>query len=148
MRRRTRSLFALCLMSIISGAAASEKPEDEVIRLEKKWADCFRSGNPGPAKQFIADDFIGTSSKAIRYSKAGALKDIIESKGKYSSFTTRDVTVRIYGEAAVAQGTDVWETADQSKEKGSSIWTDTWVRVQGKWLLEAAQDALPESLSK
>jgi hypothetical protein len=38
--------------------------------------------------------------------------------------------------------------ADGKSTKGSSVWTDTWVRVRGKWLLVAAQDAQPDQTSK
>ena len=95
------------------------------------------------AARFIAEDFIGVSSKARRYSKAEALKEIAESKGVFSTFVATGITVRVYGDAAVAQGTDVWVLADPSKKGGSSLWTDTWIRVQGKWRLVSAQDILP-----
>jgi hypothetical protein len=49
-----------------------------------------------------------------------------------------DVTVHVYGEAAVARGTDTWEMADGSK--GAALWTDTWIRRNGKWQIVAAQD--------
>ena len=70
------------------------------------------TGEPGPAKDFIADDFVGITSKGARYEKPRALQDIVDSKGKYKSMIVGDVTVRVYGEAAVARGTDTWEMAD------------------------------------
>jgi hypothetical protein len=121
----------------------SPQIEKEIIRLENNWAECFRTGNPSAAKQFIAEDFIGVSSKAVRYSKKEALKKIVESKRVFRSFAAKDITVRIYGETAIAQGTDAWVLADKSQKKGSSIWTDTWIRVNGQWQLVAAQDILP-----
>ena len=128
-------------------ALASEKPpsraEKEIVDLEKQWAECFRSGNPDPARQFIAENFIGISWKAVRYAKTEALKEISESKGVFSSFIATGITVRLYGETAVAQGRDVWVMADKSRKEGSSFWTDTWIRVHGKWQIVAAQDILP-----
>ena len=52
--------------------------------------------------------------------------------------TVDDVTVRVYGEAAVARGTDTREMADGSK--GAALGTDTWIRRNGKWQIVAAQD--------
>ena len=139
-------LFLLC--SLFGFAAASEKPppsraEMEIVELENSWAECFHTGNSGPAKQFIADDFVGISSKGVRYTKAEALKEITESKGVFVSFVTKDITVRVYGDTAVAQGTDVWQLADKSKKGGSSLWTDTWIRIHGQWRIVAAQDIQP-----
>ena len=143
-----KTLRSLVLLLASFGLAiAAENPpsraEMEIIGLENEWAECFRTGNPDAAARFIADDFIGVSSKAKRYSKAEALKEIVESKGVFSSFVAKNITVRIYGDTAIAQGTDVWVLADKTKKEGSSLWTDTWIRVQGKWRLVSAQDILP-----
>jgi hypothetical protein len=152
MKTHARLLLWLCLVGTSSNTLATEKApanaSREIANLENSWAECFRTGNPEPAKQFIADDFVGTTSKAVRYSKSKAVQDIVESKGQYLSFTAENVTVRVYGNAAVAQGTDVWVMADGKSTKGSSVWTDTWVRVRGKWLLVAAQDAQPDQPSR
>ena len=109
--------------------------------LESQWAKCFLTGNPDAAKQFIADDFIGTTSKGAHYGKAEALNQIISAKGKFSSFFTKDVAVKVYGNAAVARGIDIWKMAGSESKQRSSTWTDTWIRIEGKWRLVAAQDA-------
>jgi len=146
-------VFMLFLSVAISGfvpVAAKSPPSRagmEVVALEKSWAECFLTGNPDLAKQFIADDFVGISSKGVQYTKAEALKKITESKGVFSSFVAKDITVRVYGNTVVAQGTDAWQPADKSKSGGSSRWTDTWIRIGGKWQIVAAQDTLALSLS-
>jgi len=47
----------------------------------------------------------------------------------------------VYGNAAVARGIDIWKMAGSEGKQRSSTWTDTWIRIEGKWRLVAAQDA-------
>jgi len=72
----------LLLTSIILAVSSSftvaaenipASPEIVIMGLESQWAKCFLTGNPDAAKQFIADDFIGTTSKGVRYGKARLL---------------------------------------------------------------------------
>ena len=145
-RGRIAWLLAAALVGMVGAAFALAKPQaaapaSEIERMEREWAQCFVTGVPGTAREFIADDFVGISSKGVRYGKARALEDIVDSKGKFRSFVVSEIAVRVYGDAAVAQGADAWEAADGSK--GSALWTDTWIRTGGKWRIVAAQDTPP-----
>jgi len=129
----------LSLAAIVPGAdPAASDPAGQITSMERAWADCFVQGVPGAAERFIADDFVGVTSKGVRYEKARAIQDIRDSKGRYRSLVAGDITVRVYGDAAVARGTDSWERTDGAK--GSAVWTDTWIRRQGRWQIVAAQD--------
>jgi hypothetical protein len=131
--------LVLSLAAILPGAdPAPSDPAAEIAGLEREWADCFVRGAPGAAERFIADDFVGVTSKGVRYDKAGAIQHIRDSKGRYKALVAGDITERVYGDAAVAQGTDSWEMADGAK--GEEIWTDTWIRRHGGWQIVAAQD--------
>jgi len=147
LRGGTRFVVVAFLASVVGVAVASEKPgadpAAQIARMEREWAQCFVTGEPGAARDFIADDFVGVSSKGIRYSKAQGLEDIVDNKGKFKSLVASDMTVRVYGDAAVAQGTDAWEMVDGSQ--GSALWTDTWIRTRGTWRIVAAQDTQPSS---
>ncbi|HEY1435733.1 MAG TPA: nuclear transport factor 2 family protein [Thermoanaerobaculia bacterium] len=135
-------------MILVGVSFASDKPRAdasalEIERLERAWAECFVTGVPGAARDFIADDFVGVSSKGVPYGKAQGLQDILDSKGQFRSFVVSGVKVRLYGNAAVAQGSDAWEGTDGSK--GSSLWTDTWIRTGDRWQIVAGQDTQPKS---
>ena len=146
MTGRIKWVLAAILVGMVGVAVASEKPTAaspaaQIERMERAWAQCFVTGEPGPARGFIADDFVGISSKGVRYGKAQGLQDIADSKGKFKSFVVSEITVRVYGDAAVSQGADAWEAVDGSK--GSALWTDTWIRTGGTWRIVAAQDTPP-----
>jgi len=137
----TSLILAVSSSFTVAAENIPASPEIVIMDLESQWAKCFLTGNPDAAKQFIADDFIGTTSKGVRYGKAEALNQIISAKGKFSSFFTKDVAVKVYGNAAVARGIDIWKMAGSESKQRSSTWTDTWIRIEGKWRLVAAQDA-------
>jgi hypothetical protein len=55
-----------------------------------------------------------------------------------------EVKVRFYGHTAIAQGDEAWER--RSGERGRFVWTDTWIRRNGRWQIVAAEDLIaPES---
>ena len=146
-RVRLEWVLTAILAGMVGVAFASAKPREdasaaEIERMEREWAQCFVTGMPGAARDFIADDFVGVSSKGVRYGKAQGLEDIVASKGKFESFVVSEITVRVYGDAAVAQGADAWKAVDGSK--GSALWTDTWIRTRGTWQIVAAQDTQPK----
>ena len=140
MKTLSSVLVAAVLGIAVVSARTPSPPEKDIAALEKKWAECFVTGNPDAARKFIGDDFVGITSKAARYGKTEAIEEIVDSKGKYRSLVPRDITVRVYGDAAVSQGTDDWEMADGSHTRGSAVWTDTWIRRNGRWVIVAAQD--------
>ncbi|HTY43165.1 MAG TPA: nuclear transport factor 2 family protein [Thermoanaerobaculia bacterium] len=137
-----KRLFAALVAAIAASASGAEPPaadpSAQIIRMERAWGECFVTGVPGPAKDFIADDFVGITSRGVRYEKPQALQDIAEAKGRFKSMVVGDVSVRVYGDAAVARGTDSWEMTDGTK--GAALWTDTWIRRNGTWQIVAAQD--------
>ena len=142
-------VLIVILVGVVGLALAPDDPRAaasaQIERMEREWARCFVTGEPSAAREFIADDFVGVSSKGVRYGKAQGLEDIVASKGKFKSFVVSEMTVRVYGDAAVSQGADAWESADGSR--GSSLWTDTWIRTNGKWRIVAAQDTPPKGQS-
>jgi len=51
-----------------------------------------------------------------------------------------DVKIRFYGDSAVAQGNESWER--KNDERGRFVWTDTWLRRNGRWQIVAAEDLI------
>ena len=48
------------------------------------------------------------------------------------------MSVRLYGDAAIAQGKEDWVM--KNGEEGSYVWTDTWIRRNNRWQVVAAED--------
>ena len=58
-----------------------------------------------------------------------------------SSNRLNDVKVRFYGNTAVAQGDESY-IRRKDNARGRYVWTDTWVKRNGRWQVVAAQDAM------
>jgi aminopeptidase C len=53
------------------------------------------------------------------------------------------VKIRFYGDTAIAQGNESWQR--RTGERGRFVWTDTWLRRNGRWQIVAAEDlTIPE----
>ena len=75
------------------------------------------------------------------------MADTREAPKYFVSNRANDIKVRFYGDTAVAQGSETWER--RSVERGRFVWTDTWVRRDGKWQMVAAEDVIaPEYPTK
>jgi uncharacterized protein DUF4440 len=78
----------------------------------------------------ILDGEILTKSQAVADAKKGP--------GDFLSDHLDYAHVRFFGDTAVVQGSETW--ARKGGRKGRFIWTDTWLRRDGKWQIVAAED--------
>jgi Domain of unknown function (DUF4440) len=141
------SLLVVCafLVYVVRAAESSQAEAEKYIKLsESQWAEAVATHDATVPERILAADFVGIAPDGSHYSKAD---DIAENKAPQSEFKSNrlvDVKVRFYGDAAVAQGSEAWEK--RSGERGRYVWTDTWIRRNGKWQVVAAEDvAIPET---
>ena len=111
-----------------------------MIEAERKWAvdECEPSNVVAEA---LAEDFVGTSPAGPIYTKKEALAEDRSEKVRDCKllsarvrYFTPDVAI-IYGK----------ETSTRTTKAGKDyrrtlIWTDTWLRRNGKWQIIAVQD--------
>lgn len=122
--------------------SADEPTVKFMIASEAKWAQaaCRAQSN---LDAFIADDYLGTSTTGRRYPKADAVADDPHKQSRDCQLG--EVKVRFFGEAvAVAYGAEsrVQRSADGAEAKRCQVWTDTWLKRNGKWQIVAAQDTV------
>jgi hypothetical protein len=112
-----------------------------MIEVERKWAvdDCVPTN---VVEEYLADDFVGTSPDGPSYTKADMMKEhtvplaardckLLSAKVRYFGPTI----AIIYGsETAIRKG------ADGKDFNHTLIWTDTWMKRNGKWQIIAVQD--------
>src|SRR5215468_2174968 len=91
-------------------------------------------------ERILADDFIGVDPKGRLYSKQEMINETRNAPKYFVSNRLNDVKVRFYGSTAIAQGSETWEK--RSGERGRFIWTDTWLRRNGRWQIVAAEDLI------
>ena len=92
-------------------------------------------------ERILADDFVGVDIDGSHYSKADAIKDYRTKPSEFASNHLNEIEIRFYGDVAVAQGNESWKKKDGAV--GKFVWTDTWIRRNGKWQIVAAEDLVP-----
>jgi len=147
------SIISASLLLFLGGFASPSfgqesrwgSPGEETVKLiiaaEAKWANSACSPQPD-LKEVIADDFQGTSPSGRRYGKKEAITT--DTKAIERDCQLGEVKVRFFGDSiALAYGEEsaVAKAKDgKEEEKHCLIWTDTWLKRDGKWQIVAAQD--------
>jgi hypothetical protein len=126
-----------CASTVCHSQNASSR--DIVFAREAALSNSFKTGSSATINDLLADDFVGVDVDGSHYDKAGMKRLVANFALKGGKYFTDRVTVRTYGDAAVAQGYD--HTTDSAGKSGhGSAWTDTWIRQHGQWKLVASED--------
>lgn len=134
-------LLALAYAQQSHWAAADDQAAKYIIDMERQWAEGVCVDN-GVIAGLLADDFQGTSTNGAHKTKADELKD------EKSARTARDcgldeAKVHFFGDSiALVYGREhaVGKDKDQPNAKVCQVWTDTWLKRNGKWQIVAAHD--------
>ena len=122
-------------------SSADDKTTKYIIEMERKWAEGVCVDN-GVVAGLLADDFQGTSTKGARFTKADELKD---EKGARTAHDCGldEAKVRFFGDRlAVVYGSEhaVGKDKSQPNAKVCQVWTDTWLKRDGRWQNIASHD--------
>jgi ketosteroid isomerase-like protein len=127
------------------GAQKNRKETERyIIDSERHWAESVATGDTSAIQRILADDFIGVDPKGHLYTRQQMIDETRNAPKYFVSNRVNGVKVRFYGRMAVAQGSETWEK--RSGEGGRFVWTDTWLRRNGRWQIVAAEDLIaPEN---
>jgi hypothetical protein len=122
-------------------ASADDESAKYIIDMERKWAEGVCVDN-GVVASLLADDFQGTSTSGMRFTKSDELKD---EKSARTAHDCRldEAKVHFFGDStAVVYGREhaVGKDKSQPRAKVCQVWTDTWLKRDGKWQVIASQD--------
>jgi ketosteroid isomerase-like protein len=107
---------------------------------EQAWLNAEKNNDVTTFEKLVADDWVAISPDGKTQSKAERSAEI--KNGHVDSATLGDMKVRVFGDTAVVTGTDEeTTTVDGKKSTGHYVWTDVFVKRNGKWLAVASQTA-------
>lgn len=105
----------------------------------------------------MVDDWIGITPEGRRQTKAEraaeirafhvSLASVRDMKlrvldDSFESIGTDDLRIRVFGDTGVVTGTDDETTMENGrKSSGHYVWTDVFIKRNGKWLAVASQTA-------
>jgi ketosteroid isomerase-like protein len=122
-----------------SDQAPQVDAEKYIRDSEAAWAESGSTNDASVVKRILADDCV-LILEGRATDKAAAIAAAMEGPGDLISNHLDYATVRLFGDTAIAQGSDTWTR--QGGKTGHFIWTDTWIRRNGQWQIVAAQDAV------
>jgi ketosteroid isomerase-like protein len=143
MLKRSVSISLACLL--VCGCTRERRRRDVeryIIESEHQWAESVATGDTTAVDRILADDFVGVDPKGGFYDKAKMISDTRQAPKYFVSNHANEIKVRFYGNTAVAQGSETWERRSGEPLRGRFVWTDTWVRRNGKWQIVAAEDLI------
>jgi ketosteroid isomerase-like protein len=125
-----------------SEAQTTSGTEKAVAALEEQWLQSQKTNNPELVAPLLADKFVDTSSDGKVMGKAEFLTT--QKSTKWSSAENTDVKVTVFGNTAIATGSEKLKGTDASGQvlDQNERWTDTWVKMpSGKWQCVASHQS-------
>jgi len=123
------------------------KTEQQIVALNHAWADAINKGDAAALDRLFADDIIVTAGNGGIRNKASEIKDAAGGGGapdpdfiSTRPFTTEDVRVKIYKDAAVVTGRAKWGFKYKGQESNhDKRYTHLYVKQKGQWRIVAQQ---------
>lgn len=134
------AIFVCCGLCSCRQSYDQKEAERYITESEKQWAESVPSGDKSVVERILADDFVGVDPQGGLYDKAKMVSETADAPKYFASNHLNEVKIRFYGDTAVAQGNESWER--KNGERGRFVWTDTWLRRNGRWEIVAAEDLI------
>jgi ketosteroid isomerase-like protein len=140
-------LVSVLLAGMTSGVATAIEPSDVQLLLtkEKAWAKAPVDGDADRMASFMADEYLelvwepATPTTAAHWTattKETWVQRVRHHTEVYSAVELRNLTVHLQGSMAVVTGEYSQVATNDGKDNTSSgIYTNTWVKRKGRWLV-------------
>jgi ketosteroid isomerase-like protein len=127
------------LFLVIPSLLAGQK--QQIARLEDDWIKAVIARDSAAFDRMLAPNFVYTEDDRV-YTKPQVIREIITSTDTVTAGHNEDLVVRVFGDrTAIATG---WLVMSGRGANGPMTvryrYTDTWVRMNGRWRVAAAQD--------
>jgi ketosteroid isomerase-like protein len=149
MAMKLHRFLILVAVLAVSATVKSDAPQKsdvtaKIVALENKWTDAYKRRDVGTMSSMLADDFIITVEDGNTYSKAGYIAHSGDTSTDVEIAEILELHVRVHGNVAIATG--AYHEKGRSKGKPYEYHdrlTDTWMDLDGKWLVVASHYSIP-----
>ncbi|HEV7158781.1 MAG TPA: nuclear transport factor 2 family protein [Caulobacteraceae bacterium] len=129
-----------------SAGARSEAAHAAAERLithgEQAWGQAYVRGDVATIQRLLDARFRGIDPRGAVYDKASVIREVQKIPHETSD-EVGPVTVRFFGGAAIAQAREYEVGPPPQRKRANRAFTDTWVRINGRWRIVAAEDVDP-----
>ena len=121
-----------------AAASPAENVEQVLIKLEREWAEALVKADGAALDRIQADDWVMTSWDGQTQTKAQSIEEIKSGVYQAASVNLDNLKVRTFGDVAVVTLGQTEKSKYKGKESsGRYLYTDVWVKRNGKWQVVA-----------
>jgi hypothetical protein len=135
MRTLKIALWAVLFGVVAAGVARAADDVAELKKLEQERCKAISEPNIAALGNLLADDYLHVHTSAVTMDKPTYLKSLGNSPR--TTYRGDDVTVRIYGDVAVMNGTQINKNPNGSLLE--MFITQAWVKKNGAWKIASFQ---------
>jgi ketosteroid isomerase-like protein len=135
-------IAALAALTLSAGGQYGMKNvESEIRAMEDQWNNARAKGDVATLDRILVDDWTVTHGDGTTDTKARYLADLKSGARQFSgSVTENDLTVRVYGDTAIAAGSSESTVTINGKPQGGSLhFTRVYIRRDGGWKMVVTQ---------
>jgi ketosteroid isomerase-like protein len=142
--KKTFVVVAVLVVAHMSIGAQQNATEQQLIQIERDWCNAGLKKDAAALGRILADDVTSISTRGVLQTKSEILADLKDKASTLTACVDTNMKVRVYGETAVVTGMG----SRSGTYKGvafkdrQSLWTDTFVRRDGRWQCVATQGTL------
>ena len=123
-------------------ATEGERTAETLKQLERDWADAEKAGDSDKIGLMVADDWTGVDNDGGKHTKQQLIAHIKSGKVKTESVELGPMDVKLLGNVAVVQGSDIEIGTTNGKHTSvQMIWMDVFANRDGKWVCVRSQSA-------
>ena len=136
---------SLSVLAQTKGTSDNADAEQQILQLEKEGREATLKNDVEANDRLLADNWININPDGSVTTKARLMELIKTGSFKIMSIENDEVTVRVYGEAAVVTGRSTSRRAGQGA--GETVtrqvrFTRVYAKRQGRWQVVSAQNTL------
>jgi ketosteroid isomerase-like protein len=134
----TLAVILTSALGLQTTSPAQDADVAELTRLETVWNDAHLRGDPAALERLWADELVVIVPRMAPLPKQDALTFARSGRMKFLRYESAEVTVKVYGNSAVARGRLL-----RAREVGGKAMEDDWrftkvyVRQAGRWRVVA-----------
>ena len=125
-------------------------PEQQLIQIERDWCTSSLKRDALLLGRILADDYTGVSNRGLLLTKTETIAGLADKTSSITACVDTDMKVRVYGDTAVVTGLGVRSGTYQGAPFSDRrfLWTDIFVRRDGRWQCVASQGTVVAAQQK
>ena len=124
---------ASCSLPLVGSPTMSTQAEEEVRRLEGRLREAALSGATAVLNDILADDYSVTDAYGLVRFKAQVIGDIASGDYSFEAIGLDDITVNLYGDAAVLTAKRTVRGRGSRDPSGQFRQIRVYAKRQGRW---------------